>query len=145
MSMWCPAVSQQPAPASALKQWLSVQRQLVPKTKGPGGVKKHLKGASQDGYFRVLNKALILDYQRRTEGDDARAELEGVQRVDLRGCHVHKLDEEAILSCVRLRLCNLSGCHLQDVGAFYGSINLLKLDLSNNQVSLLEGKGEGLG
>lgn len=132
--MWCPAISQQPM---GLKQWVSVQRQLVPKSKEQGGIRKHqatFKAALHDGYLRVLDKALILDFQRRTEGGDARAELEAVQRVDLRGCHILKLDEEAILSCVRLRLCNLSNCHLRDMGAFYGSINLLKLDLSNNQV-----------
>lgn len=109
----------------------------MPSNKAQSSDKKHRATfkAAQDGYLRVLDKALILDFQTRTEGADARSELEAVLRIDLRGCHIHKLEEEALLSCVRLRICNLSDCHVQHMGAFYGSINLLKLDLSNNQVS----------
>jgi hypothetical protein len=128
--MWCPDVSRQPA---GLKQWVTVQKPLVPKSKA----QKHqmpTKVAPQDGYLKVLDKALIMESQA-TEGTDACSELESVLRIDLRGCNVHKLEEEALLSCMRLRICNLSNCHLQNIGALYGSINLLKLDLSNNQVS----------
>ena len=132
--MWCPAVSRQPA---GLKEWVPVQRPLVPKSKSQSSDKRHqarLKAALEDGYLRVLDKDLILEFQRKSEGSEARSQLKSVQRIDLRACHVHRLDEEAILSCMRLRICNLSGCYVQELGAFYGSINLLKLDLSNNQV-----------
>ena len=142
--MWCPAVSREPA---ALKQWVSVQRPLVPRDKAHSSDKKHqvaFKTRSQDGYLKVLDKALVLDSQERTEGTDARLDLEAVVRIDVRGSHVYKLGEEALLSCVRLRICNLSDCHVQDLGAFYGSINLLKLDLSNNQVRSLAGRRRGL-
>lgn len=132
--MWCPSASQQ---APGLKQWVSVQKPLVPKAKDLTSDKKHeatFKAALQEGYLRVLDKELILDFQARTEGADACSELKYVQRIDVSGSYVHKLDEVSILSCVRLRICNLSSCYVQEIGAFYGSINLLKLDLSNNQV-----------
>ena len=151
MAMWSPSSSRHSA---GNKQWVSVQKPLMPQLRGGGGrgpgtaaqdaaavnLKKNLhnkltfKAALDAGYLKVLNKELILEFQRQCEGEDGRSKLKDVERIDLRACYVCKLDEEAVLSCVRLRICNLSGCYLQEIGAFYGSINLLKLDLSNNQV-----------
>lgn len=114
------------------KRWISVQRQLVPKVKGRDGDKRQQTGVD---CLKTLNCDLILESQCVSEGSDAPSELQAVERIALRGHQICTLEEEAILSCVRLRICNLSRCYIQDIKAFYGSVNLLKLDLSDNEVS----------
>lgn len=99
--------------------------------------KERVRGQSsgvEDGYLKVLDRDLILESQCVSEGSDAPSELEAVERIALRSHQIGTLDEEAILSCVRLRICNLNGCYVQDIAAFYGSVNLLKLDVSDNEV-----------
>lgn len=125
--MWSRLRAQQ---SSSPKQWISVQSQLVPKAKEPPT--RQQPGA--DDYLKTLNGELILDSQNVSEGLDRPTELGTVERISLSHQQVGWLEEEAILSCVRLRICNLSGCYVQDIGAFYGSVNLLKLDLSDNEV-----------
>ena len=53
------------------------------------------------------------------------------------GERVQILDEQAFLGCSNLRICNLSGGYLTDITALQACTNLLKLDLSDNQVFLL--------
>lgn len=106
----------------------------MPKVKEHGS-KRTFKNASEDGYLKTLDQNLILESQKESEGDNAPSELQAVERIELSDYPVSRLDEDAILSCVRLRICNLSGCYIQNIGAFYGSVNLLKLNLSDNQVS----------
>lgn len=112
-----------------------MQSQLVPKVKVRGVVKRQ-KASSGRNYLRTLDQELILKCQEESEGPEAAArDLQAVGRISLSEQRIGRLDEEAILSCVRLRICNLGGCYLEDIRAFYGSVNLLKLDLSNNQAS----------
>ena len=122
------------------RQWVSVQGQLVPKVKNPSTTiserrqQATIRAALQKGYLKILDQKLILDSQI-SEGDGVLpVSLEQVRKIDVRGLQVQALDELAILSCARLRICNLSGCFIKNISAFYGSVNLLKLDLSNNQV-----------
>ena len=77
---------------------------------------------------------LILATQRESDGPDAADELQDVLRISLNGCHVQAVDDIAILSCSKLRICNLQACYIGDISPFYGCINLLKLELSDNQV-----------
>ena len=137
------AVSVQPAGG---KQWVSVQRQLVPEAKDPGGLRRQ-QNVQENGFLRTLDGDLILSFQEGSEGEAAARELQGVERIEVRSYGVKTLDEEAILSCVRLRICNLSECYISDITPFYGSVNLLKLDLSDNQVGFLArqcvGGGDG--
>ena len=135
--MWSPCKSRA-VPTAGPKQWVSVQRQLVPKSKKQSIPRRHPAPYTQLSYLKVLNRDLISDYQRKngfSEDPNNPLELDSIQKIDVRGYYVHRIDEDTLLSCTRLRLCNLSGCYVKDIGAFYGSINLLKLDLSNNRVS----------
>lgn len=136
--MWSPCKSQAVPGAGPPKQWVSVQRQLIPKSKKQSIPRKHPAPYTQLSYLKVLNSDLISDYQRKNgfiEDPKEPLELASIQKIDVRGYYVHRIDEDTMLSCTRLRLCNLSGCYVKDIGAFYGSINLLKLDLSDNRVS----------
>ena len=122
------------------KQWIPLQKQLVPKTKQPGSayqrnlLRRHreaIRTALTRGFLKLLDQKLILESQLDT---DQATEVGDVLRISLNACSVQALDDIAVLSCVRLRICNLSSCYLGDISAFYGSVNLLKLDVSNNQV-----------
>ena len=131
---------------AASRQWIHLQKQLVPQTKETTSVhasytknalrrqREAIEAAVKRGHLKQLNKELILDSQLRTEGCAAAYELEYVQRISLGRCHVQALDDFDLLSCVRLRICNLDSCYLDDISAFYGCVNLLKLDLTDNQV-----------
>ncbi len=120
------------------KQWVSVQRPLVPTVKDPGGLRNG-KNSQESSFLRTLDGDLILSFQQESEGEGAAAtELKEVQRIEVRGYGVRTLDEEAFLSCVRLRICNLSECYIADISPFYACVNLLKLDLSDNQVRLFQ-------
>ena len=77
---------------------------------------------------------LILAAQNESEDPDAAAELQDVLRISLSGCHVQAVDDITILSCAKLRICNLQACYIRDISPFYGCIHLLKLELSDNQV-----------
>ena len=79
---------------------------------------------------------LILAAQNESEDPDAATELQDVLRISLSGCHVQTVDDIAILSCAKLRICNLQACYIRDISPFYGCIHLLKLELSDNQVLL---------
>ena len=64
-------------------------------------------------------------------------ELSKVLRITLSaGRRVQLLDERALTCCTNLRVCNLSGGYLADISPLQSCINLLKLDLSDNQVTL---------
>ena len=131
------------------REWIHLQRQLLPvppiKEAAPentnynrNALRRHreaIEAALKRGHLKLLNKQLILDSQLRTEGCAAAAELEYVQRISLGHCHVQALDDIDLISCVRLRICNLESCYISDISAFYGCVNLLKLDLTNNQVN----------
>lgn len=131
---------------AAQRQWIPLQKQLVPKAKELTSVhtsytrnslRRHreaIEAALRRGHLKLLNQELILDSQLQTEGCAAASELEYVQRISLGRCHVQALDDFALLSCVRLRICNLESCYLSDISAFYGCVSLLKLDLTSNQV-----------
>ena len=131
---------------AASRQWIHLQKQLVPQAKETTSVqtsytknalrrqREVIEAAVKRGHLKLLNKELILDSQLRTEGCAAAPELEYVQRISLGRCHVQALDDFDLLSCVRLRICNLESCYLNDISAFYGCVSLLKLDLTDNQV-----------
>lgn len=125
------------------RQWVPLQKQLVPKAKQPGDVyaknlvRRHREAihtALKRGHLKFLDEKLILESQLDSEHHAAATELGDVLRISLNVCSVQALDDIAVLSCVRLRICSLASCYLSDISAFYGSVNLLKLDVSNNQV-----------
>lgn len=131
---------------AAQRQWIHLQKQLLPPAKEPpaannnytrNALRRHreaIEVALKRGHLKLLNRQLILDSQLRTEGCAAATELEYVQRISLGHCHVQALDDFDLLSCARLRVCNLESCYISDISSFYGCVNLLKLDLTNNQV-----------
>ncbi len=131
--------------AASQRQWIPLQRQLLPKTKEAANQyqknarRRHreaVENALRKGHLKLLDEDLILASQEaESEGAGAPLELRDVRRIALRGSHVQAVDDIAVLSCERLRLCSLEGCYLSDIGAFYGCVNLLRLDVSNNQVS----------
>lgn len=92
--------------------------------------KESVKIAISRGYLKTLDSGLIL----RQWGDLDGEGLGDVQRISLPGSQVRIINDTALISCLRLRICNLPNCYLEDMGAFYGCVHLLKLDLSNNQV-----------
>lgn len=130
------------------KQWVPLQRQLVPITKDGAEAyrrnarrrqKEAIQNALSKGHLKTLDRELILESQSPRTADDGSTEetvqeLENVLRVSLPSGRVYSIDDMALLSCPRLRLCNLPDCFVNDMAAFYGCVNLLKLDLSNNQV-----------
>ena len=125
------------------RQWIPLQKQLVPKVKETGTAyqknierrhKETIDSALKRGYLKCLDKELILQTQLDTEEGEAATELQNVRRISLNSFQVQALDEFALISCMRLRVCNLGSCFLRDISAFYGSVNLVKLDVSNNQV-----------
>lgn len=125
---------------NSTKQWIPLQKQLLPRTKEEGAVyqknierkyEQTIDRALKRGYLKYLDEDLILQSQEDSEGV---SELQNVYRVSLNRSHVQVLDEIAVLSCTNLTICNLGSCFLRDISAFYGSVNLLKLDLANNQV-----------
>lgn len=98
--------------------------------------KEAIKVALTKGYFKTLNEQLILKLQRSSEGDEAALQLQEVQRIDVSHGSVQALHQASLLACQNLRVCNLRGCYLIDIAAFYGCSSLLKLDLADNQVSV---------
>lgn len=134
------------ASAVGKQQWVPLQRQLVPMTKdGPEVYRRNvrrrqkeaIRNALSKGYLKTLDRDLILQCQPTTDDsstEERAEELDCVLRVSLPSGRVHSIDDMALLSCSRLRLCNLPDCFVNDMAAFYGCVNLLKLDLSNNQV-----------
>jgi Leucine-rich repeat (LRR) protein len=76
---------------------------------------------------------MVLEQWRSTE-EGANVSLEDVLRVSLPSSRVQAIDDMALLSFPRLRICNLPRCFISDPSALYGCVNLLKLDLSNNQI-----------
>lgn len=121
------------------RQWIPLQQQLVPSPKDATSAyrrnvqrrqKEAIQRALSKGYLKILDRNLILEQW------DSESDLEQVLRISLPGSRVQTIDDVALLSCARIRICNLPDCYLSDVEAFYGSINLLKLDLSNNQVKV---------
>lgn len=126
--------------AAAQRQWIPLQKKLQPKAKDTGSQyqrnvrrrhKEAVENALKKGYLKCLDRELILGSQLEGEGVE---ELEDVLRISLKGYHVQAIDDIAILSCARLRICNLESCYISDISAFHGCVNLLKLDVSNNQV-----------
>lgn len=137
-----------PLPTSGpLKErWENVQRRCVPGAKDQKSAfqlnceKRHkavVKNALIKGYLKVLDEQLILKLQRDSEGDEAASELQDVRRIDMRYGGVQTLQQSSMLACQNLRVCNLRGCYVNEIGAFYGCCSLLKLDLADNQVGLL--------
>jgi hypothetical protein len=122
------------------KQWIPLQRQLVPTTKDAAetygrNVRRRQKEAIQNalskGYLITLDRDVILEQWCDGSSNEG---LESVLRVSLPNSRVQAIDDMALLSCARLRICNLSNCFVNDMAAFYGCVNLLTLDLSNNQI-----------
>ena len=126
--------------AAHRRQWIPLQKQLQPGARDPANLyqrnarrrrKEAIEKALKKGYLKCLDRELILGSQLKDEGTE---ELEDVLRISLRGCHVKAIDDIAILTCARLRICNLESCYISNITALYGCVNLLKLDVSNNQV-----------
>ena len=131
---------------TVVRQWIPLQRQLVPATKDATEAyrrharrrqKEAIQNALNKGYLKTLDKDLVLTQWSRTDEEGSSECLERVLRVSLPSSRVQAIDDMALLSCPRLRLCNLPNCFVNDMAAFYGCVNLLKLDLSNNQVRKL--------
>ena len=128
----------------AAVQWIAdVQKRLVPQEKeATSRYEKNLqrryreavREAIKKGYLKLLDRELILQLQEESEGEEAATELYDVLRISLQGCRVQSLDEIALLSCTRLRICNVESSYISDMRPFFSCVNLLKLDLSNNQV-----------
>ena len=135
-----------------LRQWVSMQRQLMPATRDDVGeayqrnVRRRQREAVQNalrkGYLKTLDQDLILSQWVASSGESLRdnekdviAALQLVQHISLPRSGVQALDEVALVSCSRLRICNLPHCFLTDISPLYGCVNLLRLDLSHNQVS----------
>ena len=134
------------------RPWVSVQRQLMPAAREIAGeaynrnVRRRQREAVQNalskGFLRTLDRYLILQQWTRSAAEsnsDEKEEeltraLQLVQRVSLPRSGVQVLDDVALLSCPRLRICNLPHGFVEDISPLYGCVNLLKLDLSNNQV-----------
>ena len=128
--------------AAVQRQWIPLQKQLQPRVKDTGSQyqrnarrrhKEAVENALKKGYLKCLDRELILGSQLEGEGQGVE-DLDDVLRISLKGCHVQAIDDIAILSCARLRICNLESCYISDISAFHGCVNLLKLDVSNNQV-----------
>ena len=128
------------------RQWIPLQQQLVPQVKEAHAAyqknvlrrhKETIEAALKQGYLKYLDQELIFRSQAIMESHGrAASDLQEILRISLSGCHVQALDDIAILSCAKLRICNLGSCYVRDISAFYGCVNLLKLELSNNQVRL---------
>ena len=129
------------------KQWIPLQRQLVPTSKDAAEAyrrnvrrrqKEAIQSALSKGYLKTLDRDMILQ-QWSAEGGrretSSAEDLECVLRVSLPSSRVQAIDDISLLMCVRLRICNLPDCLVNDMAGFYDCVNLLKLDLSNNQVS----------
>ena len=124
---------------AAVRKWIPLQQQLVPRAKDATSVysrnvrrrqKEAIRQALEKGYLKILSTSLVLEQWE----DERENDLESVLRISLPGSRVQAIDDVTLLSCVRLRVCNLPDCYVSDVEAFYACVNLLKLDLSNNQV-----------
>ena len=131
-----------------MRQWVPLQRQLVPRAKDAAEAyrrnarsrqREAVRSALRRGHLKTLDRDLILEQWRRTEERDAddQIAIEAVLRVSLPSSRVQAMDEVALLSCPRLRICSLPDCYVKDISALYGCGNLLKLDLSDNQVSYI--------
>lgn len=94
--------------------------------------KETIRNALGRGYLKTLDGEMIL--HQWEEEEVISAALEHVLRISLPRSGVHALRDNTLLSCPLLRICNLPHCFVQDLSPFYGCVNLLKLDLSNNQV-----------
>ena len=126
------------------RQWIPLQQQLVPQVKEAHTTyqknvsrrhKETIEAALKQGYLKYLDQELIFRSQAISETHGrAASDLQEILRISLSGFHVQALDDMAILSCAKLRICNIGSCYLRDISAFYGCVNLLKLELSNNQV-----------
>ena len=134
----------------AARQWVPLQRQLVPATLDKEGEaysrnmrrrrREAIRNALRKGFLKTLDRDLILQ-QWEGDGEEEEKEetlsgsLEHVLRVSLPRSGVQSIHGVALLSCPQLTICNLPHCFVQDLSPFYGCVNLIKLDLSNNQVS----------
>ena len=111
--------------SNSTKEWIHFQKQLLPRTKEEETTyqknkeRKHeqtIDSALKRGYLKCLDGDLILSSQ-----EEGLSELGNVYRISLNRTHVQVLEEIAILSCTKLRICNLGSCFLRDISAFYGS------------------------
>lgn len=64
-------------------------------------------------------------------------ETEHIDYLSLPSSSIQTIDELAILSCPQLCIINLPYNYLTDISAFHSCINLIKLDVSGNQVSTI--------
>lgn len=128
-------------------QWLALQRKLDPRTKDRAESTyeknvnqrrmKVVQNALKSGYLKVLDAELILTSQERLGASDVEFKsLNQVLRISLPRWHIQSLDSAALSHCTHLTICNLGSCYVRDITAFRSSASLLKLDVSNNQVSL---------
>lgn len=96
--------------SNSTKQWIPLQKQLVPRTKEEGAVyqknierkyEETIDSALKRGYLKCLDEDLILQSQGDSESV---SELQNVYRISLNHSHVQLLDEIALLSCTKLRI-----------------------------------------
>lgn len=125
----------------------ALQRKSDPRTKDRGDstyeknvIQRRMKvvqNALKSGYLKVLDAELILNSQERPGASDEEFKrLDQVLRISLPRWHIQSFDSAALSECTRLTICNLGSCYVRDITAFRSRASLLKLDLSNNQVSV---------
>lgn len=126
-----------------MAQWVALHKTLDPRTKEieksyERNVNQRRKDVVQNalksGYLKVIDKELILTAQEE-EAQGRCKNLSEVLRISLPRWHIQLLDSAALSECTLLTICNLSSCYVRDITAFRSCASLLKLDLSNNQVS----------
>ena len=132
------------AEAGVGRQLVPLQRRVVPTAKYTDEMYRRsvrrrqteaIQNALKKGYLKTLNRDMILEQWSCEKGGGSSEDLQSVKRVSLPNSRVQAIDDMALLSCARLRICSLPNCFVNDMTAFYGCVNLLKLDLSNNLVS----------
>lgn len=128
--------------SSAPRQWIPLQQHLVPQVNAAyeknvlRRQREAIESALKQGHLKYLDQYLILASQVVSEHErqEPISDLQEVLRISLSGGSIQSIDHVDILLCVKLRLCNLGSCYVRDISAFYGCVNLLKLELSGNQV-----------
>ena len=121
----------------ATPQWILVQRRLEP-TKKPSESqferntrrrqKEAVKSALKKGVIRTLDENLIAS-------TNTFSTLQENRYLSLPSLSIHSIDELAILSCPKLCIINLSCNYITNITPLRSCVNLMKLDLSGNQVS----------
>lgn len=86
--------------------------------------------AREKGILKVLNEQFL-----REECDVDQANVEDTDFFNLPRRNIEMLDNFALMLLTKLRVCNLASNFLADISPLRVCTQLVKLDVSNNQVS----------